>query len=610
MGGSAGDPGQFCAGCGRPLSRYNTGPCCQARVSAARKDPPGRSGKASETLVDGGRLAQLRHDHGWTQELLAGRAGLSTELVKKLEQGAKRSARLSTLGALARALNVPVGVLLGDSPGGQSPADEPAAGPGGRAGEPIRPTLLRALIAERHWQTFRAFQAQFRRAARDLAERDGDPDLAKLTVSSRQWERWYSGGVKTEPYPDACRVLEHMFGHPVQQLLAPANQASAPDDADGAFGEAESLASSRVRPVRHSAADRLGRADLSYSSLVVPSRPQGNDTDLVPEPSPAIGELCAVLTEYGSNPRQFGSVQHDEIPLHRDLERDIVIAFNAYQHSRFATTASRVSVLLADAQLAARECKEEDRATVLKILALAYQAAASVLIKVGEPDIAWIAAERGLNAAEAAGGSAVRGSLMRSVAFALHSTGRPEAAMRLVDSVADHLRGEIVGNDAVLSVYGTILLVGSMAAARFGDGPKAEDYLREAHIAAQRLGKDANHLWTAFGPTNVAIHRVNTAVELGDIQTVLDSGLSLNTAAVPAERRVRYLLDVARAHALTGNRDDALSTMLTAERIAPEQVRQHYLSREVVVILMQRAVGRPGVQLDRLAKRVKILEWA
>jgi transcriptional regulator with XRE-family HTH domain len=128
------------------------------------------AGKGGETLVDGGRLAQLRRDHGWTQELLAGRAGLSAELVKKLEQGIKRSARLSSLAALARALDVPVAVLLGDSPAG-----EPTAGPtrqaGGarepeQAGEPSRPTLLRSLITERHWQKFRAFQAQFRRAAR------------------------------------------------------------------------------------------------------------------------------------------------------------------------------------------------------------------------------------------------------------------------------------------------------------------------------------------------------------------------------------------------------------------------------------------------------------
>jgi tetratricopeptide (TPR) repeat protein len=80
--------------------------------------------------------------------------------------------------------------------------------------------LLRALIAQRHWQRFQTFEAQFRHAARELAEHEHDPDLAKLTVSSRQWERWYAGKVKTEPHPDACRVLEHMFGYPIQQLLA------------------------------------------------------------------------------------------------------------------------------------------------------------------------------------------------------------------------------------------------------------------------------------------------------------------------------------------------------------------------------------------------------
>lgn len=83
------------------------------------------------------------------------------------------------------------------------------------------PTLLRILIIRRHWQKFSAFESQFKRAATELAEQEDEPRLRKVTVSRRQFERWYSGKVKTEPYPDACRVLEHMFGCPVQQLLAP-----------------------------------------------------------------------------------------------------------------------------------------------------------------------------------------------------------------------------------------------------------------------------------------------------------------------------------------------------------------------------------------------------
>lgn len=246
-----------------------------------------------------------------------------------------------------------------------------------------------------------------------------------------------------------------------------------------------------------------------------------------------------------------------------------------------------------------------ERARAHRVLALSYQAAASVLTKAGEPDLAWIAAERGFNASESSGSPAVRGSLIRSVAFALHSTDRFEPAMRLVDASADSLYEGIEGNEPLLSAYGTLFLVGSMAAARFGDASRTADYLREANNAALRLGRDGNHLWTSFGPTNVAIHRVNTAAELGDFPTVLDSGFALRTTAVPAERRVRYMLDIARAQALTGKREAALGTLLTAERIAPEQVRQHYLSGRVVMSLIRSMPGKPSTELSKLAVRVK-----
>lgn len=85
------------------------------------------------------------------------------------------------------------------------------------------PTVLRVLIAERHWRKFATFERQFRRAAGELAEQQDEPELAKVSVSPRQFERWYSGKVRTTPHPDACRVLEFMFGLPVAGLLAPAS---------------------------------------------------------------------------------------------------------------------------------------------------------------------------------------------------------------------------------------------------------------------------------------------------------------------------------------------------------------------------------------------------
>jgi transcriptional regulator with XRE-family HTH domain len=350
-----------------------------------------------------------------------------------------------------------------------------------------------------------------------------------------------------------------------------------------------------------------GGTERVKPSVPVPGRPISLGD---PVPSPSIAELSAVITDYDFRPGQWGSVHHDDVPSLGDLERDLEVAFCAYQQARFATAASRVSMLLADAQLAARECRTSDRARALTVLALAYQAAAAVLTKAGGSDIAWIAAERGLNAAESATNPSVRGSLIRSVAFALLSTGRCDAAMRVVEAGADYMRGEISRNDTALSVYGTLLLVGSLAAARFGDGSETADYLRESGAAAQRLGRDANHLWTAFGPTNIAIHRVNTAVELGDIQTVLDADPLLDISAVPAERRARYFLDIARAQSLAGNQADALGTMLTAERIAPEQVRQHYLGRQVVMTLIRSTRAKPSVELEKLARRVRVREVA
>jgi len=43
---------------------------------------------------------------------------------------------------------------------------------------PGEPTLLRVLLTERHWQKFETFEAQFRRAAHELAEEAGEPVVA------------------------------------------------------------------------------------------------------------------------------------------------------------------------------------------------------------------------------------------------------------------------------------------------------------------------------------------------------------------------------------------------------------------------------------------------
>jgi hypothetical protein len=208
----------------------------------------------------------------------------------------------------------------------------------------------------------------------------------------------------------------------------------------------------------------------------------------------------------------------------------------------------------------------------------------------------------------ASGDPAVTGSLARSVVHALLSAGKYIEAVRLTEDAADALRPQFQAPTAeVISVYGTLFLAGSMAAARADDRNVARRFLAEAGAAAHQLGRDANYLWTSFGPTNVAIHRVATAAELGDLQVAIDLGPRVDTSPLPKERRVRHALEVARALSGWNRVDQAQAVLLDAERLAPEQVRYHYLGRQLVLGWIRRGRGRPSPELVALARRLRVL---
>lgn len=114
---------------------------------------------------------------------------------------------------------------------------------------------------QRHWKQT-TFRAQYEQAARRLADEMGEPHLASLTIGSRQADRWLYGEVKALPHPDACRVLEHLFGHRVEELFSlPVNSTSkhATRDARPAFEGAEG--------VRQHVTDALGSSGVTDTAL-------------------------------------------------------------------------------------------------------------------------------------------------------------------------------------------------------------------------------------------------------------------------------------------------------------------------------------------------------
>ncbi|NMO93516.1 helix-turn-helix domain-containing protein [Actinomycetospora sp. TBRC 11914] len=318
--------------------------------------------------------------------------------------------------------------------------------------------------------------------------------------------------------------------------------------------------------------------------------------------------LRAVLMDY----RQLNSVLRrasvaTEAPALDNIERDVAAVFDAYQASRFGFVTTRMPLLLTDALAAADFYDGPAGERAHAMLALAYQVSASTLTKLGECDLAWMAADRGLAAAQRSGSLPVMGSLLRSVVHSLLSTGRYDAAVQLTADGSDHLSGSLGGADTRLwSVYGSLFLAGAMASSRMDDRGMTRDFLEQAQRAAGYLGADANHMWTAFGPTNVAIHRVATAMELGDVQVAADLGPTVDTSGLPTERRVRHALETARALSVSGRRDQALVTVLDAERLAPEQVRHHFISRQLVLSWMKNPRGTVTTELGALAHRLRL----
>ena len=313
---------------------------------------------------------------------------------------------------------------------------------------------------------------------------------------------------------------------------------------------------------------------------------------------PALRDL--VLSYRAINPRlAVAAADVRAVPL-RELEDITDDVWRAYQDSRFGYVVMRLNEALPMAYVVSREAGS--RRGAQRCLAFLYQAAASVLVKLGDLDLARLCADRGDIAAQETEDPITMTSLQRSVAHTLLSNGQYREAVTVVrDGVVD-AADELHGASGA-SVLGTLMLVGATAAARAGERGEANAFLRHADSLAADVG-DRNEVWTSFGPTNVAIHRVVVAADLGDVAEAARLGSLIDVTRMPRERRVRHELEVARALSRLGRREESLATVLDAEVSAPEQVRRHFLTHELVHGWMRATRGRPDPQLVALARRL------
>jgi hypothetical protein len=263
--------------------------------------------------------------------------------------------------------------------------------------------------------------------------------------------------------------------------------------------------------------------------------------------------------------------------------------------------------LMRDCELAAWKCAESDRPRAFRLLAELYQAVAAMMAKLGEPDAAWVAADRSAFAASRAGDGLLAAAGDFRLGHAFLSDGQVEQAERAVRVAAEGLDTRTEQAD-VLVLVGALNLVLAIAAARRGDRAGAEAALTVAEDAARRLGRRRDERFdTEFGAENVAIHAVSVAAELGDAGLALRRSAEVDASSLSSERRARLLIDVARAHAQRRDGAAAVGALEQAEALAPELVRHHWLARETVRGLLRRERGRAKVDRPALAVRMGLL---
>jgi transcriptional regulator with XRE-family HTH domain len=264
--------------------------------------------------------------------------------------------------------------------------------------------------------------------------------------------------------------------------------------------------------------------------------------------------------------------------------------------------------LLPELERAARTVPEQHQAEVNLLLARAYQALSAAFVRQGEADAAWVAADRAVFAAERSGDPLhVCAGVFRMVqAFVrLRSLGQAEHAAR---TAIEALESRDVDAPPALSVLGSLHLALALVHARAGARAEAKEEIAQARAIAARLGENRNDFNLEFGPVNVEIQAVSTAVDLGDAGEALDIGLAINADDLSPERQGRLLMDLGRAHAQRRHGGEALDCLLRAEAVAPETIQTHHASRATIRELVLIAGPNAPRELLALAGRADALD--
>ncbi|MFI6821628.1 helix-turn-helix domain-containing protein [Micromonospora sp. NPDC050187] len=269
------------------------------------------------------------------------------------------------------------------------------------------------------------------------------------------------------------------------------------------------------------------------------------------------------------------------LPVDR-LTREVEHAWTTFQHARYPKVTDLLPDLLTDAQRTHARDPGAGRVPLVE----AYRITASLLAKLGDAELAWLAVDRAM--AAATGDRVLVAAAAVQLGQVLRASGRVRVAKSAMLAAAYRIAPPVIeyGSPAELSLCGTLLVQAALATATHGDDVAAAELLGDAADMAERVGDGHDHHRTGFGPTAVALARAAVAVELGDAR----DAVAWHEKAIQredwrwlaVEHRAAHLLDAARAYLEVGDPVAAGRVLVDVERIAPAEIRHRPVGRDVL----------------------------
>jgi transcriptional regulator with XRE-family HTH domain len=341
----------------------------------------------------------------------------------------------------------------------------------------------------------------------------------------------------------------------------------------------------------------------------------GNPMPIEPERPKAslVSSLRAVLMRYETIERALAPVAAqppDTGDLNR-LRHEVAEVNGLYQQTRYAIVGELLAGLIVEARYAIRSLRDADQRRAYGLLAEVYHVTAKTLSRVGEPGLAWIVAERSIDAAAHAETPLLMAASAYHLGHALLRGGHHAEAASIVTRAAESLeqRADQHGPEP-LSAIGGLYLTAAMATASNREGAAVYRFLRQADRIADKLGEDRNDQWLAFGPANVEIHRVAAAGALGDPTEAIRRGEAIDLSRLPPQligRRSQAMIELARAYTQRRMDTEAVDVLLTAEDMAPEALQFDATAHATIRQLLGRPRRTPPPALQRLADRIQLL---